>query len=106
MTDTEVKKMAEIIDDIDDNARIHETRWDGFVALANSYIIAKELLKYYRPIDEDRRKLLHEMYEQGRFDAIADLEKEGKVVVSKDKLMEEGLKMALDFITKYKKENA
>ena len=47
--DKEINRMAEIIDDIDDNARIYETRWDGFIALANSEIIAKELLKHYQP---------------------------------------------------------
>ncbi len=33
--------------------------------------------------NEEKQKLLKEMYEQGKFDAIADLEKDGKVVVSK-----------------------
>ena len=33
---------------------------------------------------EEKQKLLKEMYEQGKFDAIADLEKEGKVVISKE----------------------
>lgn len=33
---------------------------------------------------EEKQKLLKEMYEQGKFDAIADLEKEGKVVISKN----------------------
>lgn len=32
----------------------------------------------------EKQKLLHEMYEQGRFDALADLDKEGKVVLPKD----------------------
>ena len=34
---------------------------------------------------EEKQKLLKGMYEQGKFDAIADLEKEGKVVIIKDK---------------------
>lgn len=46
----------------------------------------------YQKVSEDsivltkaeKQKLLHEMYEQGRFDALADLEKEGKVVMSKE----------------------
>lgn len=46
----------------------------------------------YRKIDKDsivlskneKQKLLKEMYEQGRFDAIADLDKEGKVVLTRE----------------------
>lgn len=34
---------------------------------------------------DEKIRLLKEMYEQGRFDAIADLDKEGKVVISKKK---------------------
>lgn len=34
---------------------------------------------------EEKQKLLKEMYEQGKFDALADLEKDGKVVLSKEK---------------------
>lgn len=49
MADKEFDKMVELIDDIDDNARIRETRWDGYVALANSEKIATELLKHYYP---------------------------------------------------------
>lgn len=49
MVDKEFDKMVELIDDIDDNARIHETRWDSCVAIANSEKIATELLKYYHP---------------------------------------------------------
>lgn len=37
---------------------------------------------------EEKQNLLKEMYEQGRFDAIADLEKEGKVVISKEEYKE------------------
>ena len=33
---------------------------------------------------KDKQELLHEMYEQGRFDALADLDKEGKVVLTKE----------------------
>lgn len=33
---------------------------------------------------EEKQKLLKEMYEQGKFDALADLEKEGKVVIDKE----------------------
>ena len=33
---------------------------------------------------EETQKLFKEMYEQGKFDAIADLEKKGKVVISKE----------------------
>lgn len=32
----------------------------------------------------EKEKLLKEMYEQGKFDAIADLDKDGKVVLSKE----------------------
>lgn len=35
---------------------------------------------------EEKQKLLKEMYEQGKFDAIAGLEKDGKVVISKEEL--------------------
>lgn len=49
MVDKEFDKMVELIDDIDDNAHIHETRWDGCVAIANSEKIATELLKHYHP---------------------------------------------------------
>jgi hypothetical protein len=37
-------------------------------------------------IKEEKQKLLKEMYEQGKFDAIADLEKDYKVVISKGTL--------------------
>ena len=47
MVDKEFDKMVELIDDIDDNAHIHETRWDGCVAIANSDKIATELLNQY-----------------------------------------------------------
>ena len=33
---------------------------------------------------EEKQKLLKEMYEQGKFDALADLDKEGKVVIGKE----------------------
>lgn len=33
---------------------------------------------------EEKQKLLKEMYEQGKFDALADLDKEGKVVLSRE----------------------
>ena len=49
MADKEFDKMVELIDNIDDNARIRETRWDGYVVLANSEKIATELLKHYYP---------------------------------------------------------
>lgn len=46
----------------------------------------------YQKVDKDsvvltkaeKQKLLHEMYEQGRFDALADLEKEGRVILLHD----------------------
>lgn len=38
---------------------------------------------------EEKQKLLKEMYEQGKFDAIADLEKEGKVVIRKEEYKKE-----------------
>lgn len=40
----------------------------------NSIVMAKS----------EKQKLLHEMYEQGRFDAIADLDKNGKVVLLRE----------------------
>ena len=36
----------------------------------------------------EKQKLLHEMYEQGRFDALADLDKEDKLVLSREELHE------------------
>lgn len=33
---------------------------------------------------EKKKKLFHEMYEQGKFDAIAELEMDGKVVLTKE----------------------
>lgn len=56
------------------------------------YRYAKNLINNnYRKINEnevviskeEKQKLLKEMYEQGRFDALADLEKDGEVVISK-----------------------
>ena len=55
--------------------------------------IAEELYKHYQPkLPEDsvvlskdeKQKLLHGMYEQGKFDALADLEKDGKVVLLRE----------------------
>ena len=57
MVDKEFNKMVELIDNIDHNARIHETRCDDCVAIANSEKIADELLKYYHP-----KIILKEMY--------------------------------------------
>ena len=36
----------------------------------------------------EKQKLLKEMYEQGKFDALADLEKDGKVVLTREELEE------------------
>lgn len=58
-----------------------------------AYCYAEKLFKQgYRQIPEDsvvlsreeKQKLLKGMYEQGKFDALADLEKDGKVVLSKE----------------------
>lgn len=57
MIDKEFDTMVELIDNIDDNAHIHETRWDGCVAIANSEKIATELLKHYHP-----KVILEKMY--------------------------------------------
>lgn len=75
-----------------------------------SIAIATKLLKHYQPkinkdkiiiSKEEKQKLLKEMYEQGRFDALADLDKEGKIVITRQEyteLQEEihFLKMQLD----------
>ena len=56
----------------------------------NALIKAKKCYEIAVPKDyiviskTEKEKLLHEIYEQGRFDAIADLEKEGKVVMSRE----------------------
>ena len=59
----------------------------------NAYRHAEALYNAgYRKIPEDsivlskseKQKLLKEMYEQGRFDVIADLDKEGKVVLTRE----------------------
>jgi hypothetical protein len=61
--------------------------------------IAEMLVSYgYRKIPdgvvvltESKEELLHEMYEQGKFDAMADLEKDGKVVLTREEY--DGLKL-------------
>ena len=35
---------------------------------------------------DEKQKLLHEMYEQGKFDALADLQKAGKIILTKEEL--------------------
>lgn len=59
--------------------------------------VAEKLIDLnYQKVDKDsvvltkaeKEKLLHEMYEQGRFDAVADLEKEDKLVLSREELHE------------------
>lgn len=69
--------------------------------------IARELYdKNYRKLPEDsviltkveKQKLLKEMYEQGRFDAIADLDKDGRVVLTREEKEEyESLKRRISF---------
>lgn len=60
---------------------------------SDTYFVAKHFYNEgYRKIPEgsvvlskeEKQKLLKEMYEQGKFDALADLEKDGKVVLSKE----------------------
>ena len=63
-TEKQIEEIAEIIDDIDDNARIRETRWDGYIALANSEKIVAELLKHYQIVDKDRVVLSREEYSE------------------------------------------
>ena len=67
--------------------------YSGCSSYNKAYNIANALyLQGYRKLTEDsvvlskfeKEKLLHEMYEQGKFDALADLEKEGKVVLSRE----------------------
>ena len=85
----QIERMAQLIAD---NCTIHKVYANKHYPDRQKdvyYSLAEELLKYYHPIDTDRRKLLHKMYEQGRFDAIADLNKEGKVVFSKEEIEEQ-----------------
>ena len=55
-------------------------------------------------MNKEKQKLLKEMYEQGRFDAIADLEKEGKVVINKEEY--ENLKKELKEMEEQRDEQA
>ena len=57
------------------------------------YLVANEFYNAgYRKVDEnavvltreEKQRLLHEMYEQGKFDAIAELQMEVKIVVSQE----------------------
>lgn len=73
VSDKEINRMAKIIDNIDNNARINETRCDGYVAIANSKIIAKELLRYYQPIDFDERFISLVTKVKTCFDCIKEL---------------------------------
>ena len=59
----QIEEIAEVIDDmVDDNARIRETRWDGYIALANSEKIAEELLKHYQIVNKDSVVMSREEY--------------------------------------------
>lgn len=58
-----------------------------------SLLVAKKLLEKYQPklpegalviSREEKQKLLKGMYEQGKFGVLADLEKDGKVVLSRE----------------------
>lgn len=63
LNEKQIEEIAEVIDDmVDDNARIRETRWDGYIALANSEKIAEELLKHYQIVDKDSVVLSKEEY--------------------------------------------
>lgn len=59
----QIEEMAEIIDNVEDNAHLTQTRWDGYLAIANSEKIATELLKHYQPkIPENAVVLTGEEY--------------------------------------------
>ena len=61
----QIEEMAEIIDNVEDNAHLTQTRWDGYLAIANSEKIATELLKHYQPkIPEGAVVLSREEYEK------------------------------------------
>ena len=66
----------------------YETLLGAYESLAHKYDKIADELRLCKDANEtikqDKQKLLKEMYEQGKFDAIADLEKEGKVVISKE----------------------
>ena len=102
MKDKEIiEKMAEIIDNIDDNAHITQTRWDGYLAIANSEKIAEELLKYYQPkLPEDSVILSKEEYE--KLKSLYDTQ-QGAIMTSSIgdlPLTVEGLRKAVDEITR------
>ena len=78
--DKQIEEMARFIFDFDEveNNEIKIAKWlydNGcHIINENEAVISKE----------EKRKLLKGMYEQGKFDALADLEKDGKVVISKE----------------------
>ncbi len=85
----QILEMAKLIDD-----RLLEARnYLGSMNRGEGYWIAQKLIDFYQPkindneiviSKEEKQKLLKEMYKQGKFDAIADLEKDGKIVISKE----------------------
>lgn len=85
------KKVEKIIKEI---AECNKESCSDCKIICTYYYAIKEFCEKVLPEDSiiltkaEKEKLLHEMYEQGRFDAIADLEKEGKVVLSKEDYIE------------------
>lgn len=89
MNDKMIEEMAKIIDD----RLIEANNYLGSMNKGKGYWIAQKLVEHYQCkvpdgsvvlSKEEKQKLLKEMYEQGKFDALADLEKDGKVVLSKE----------------------
>ena len=65
MTDEKIREISDVIDDMyEDNAHICETRWDGYMAVANSEKIVEELLKHYKIVDKDSVVISKEEYER------------------------------------------
>ena len=64
MEDKEFYEIVELIDYMDDNAYIRETRWDGDMAIANSEKIVLELLKHYQIVDKNKIVISREEYER------------------------------------------
>ena len=95
MTEKEkqIEEMAKNSDGCEFLDRPCEKCWCREYNECSAYTYAKHFYEQgYRKINdneivmskEEKQKLLKEMYEQGKFDAIADLEKEGKVVIGKE----------------------
>ena len=65
MEDKKIREISDVIDDMyEDNAHICETRWDGYIAIANSEKIVEELLKHYQIVSKDSVVISRGEYEE------------------------------------------